>query len=58
MQQLQRMGQLNLPNLLAIRESGQSVDGVPSDTRLNLFAEEVSDICCQSRPAFRWEPAT
>ncbi|KAK9806692.1 hypothetical protein WJX73_008929 [Symbiochloris irregularis] len=52
LQQLQRMGQLNLPSLLAIKESGQSVEGVPSDTRLNLFAEEVKKLVTNGEGEF------
>lgn len=41
LQQLSRMGQLNLQSLLAIKESGQSIDSVPADTRTNLYSEGV-----------------
>ena len=40
-QQLNKMGALNLQNLLAIKESGQAIDSVPLETRTQLYTDEV-----------------
>lgn len=45
-QQLQRVGALNLQNLLAIKESGQAIDSVPIETRNTIYAEEVRTCSC------------
>ena len=42
LQQLKQMGALNLESLLAIKESGQSIDSVPIDMRTSMYSDGVS----------------